>query len=294
VAAVLPDAPRTEITGRIRRVSDRLNAGLPATVPDGWPPVFTTIAPLLLARIAGEGRTIATLIGRRHELDAQMVVRSMLEHLTLVAWLAIQPETPGPEDGPGAEHGTGRPPRSRDEKTKWWAADQCRRDQRHLEDQQKLIGDIDSDVRARIKTVKAEMKNEFGWGELPKLRPMAKEVDAAWGGKLPGWARAGPREPAFPLTVEGLYLTLYTAGNRSTHPSLGQLMGTFLESTPENGRQARLVAEPLTDRVSPLVSISAYLLLYACGIAEHLYGGAVLDDALRDSTGSTSSAAPGS
>lgn len=273
---VLPDAPRTEITRRIRRVSDRLSAGLPATVPGGWPPGFSTIAPLLLARIAGEGRTIATLIGRGHELDAQMVVRSMLEHVTLVAWLAIQPATPGPEDA------ADRQPRTPEEKTRWWVADQCRRDQRDLEDYQKLIRDLDADVRANIKAVKTEMRDELGWGELPRLRPMAKDVDAAWGGKLSGWARAEPREAAFPFTVQGLYLTLYSAGNRSTHPSLGQLMHTFLERTPEDAPQARVMAEPLIDRVSPIVSISAFLLLYACGIAEHLYGGPVLDDALRD------------
>jgi len=278
VSAMLLDAPRTEITRRIRCVADHLAGSLPTTVPGEFPLGFATVAPLLLARIAGQGRTTATLIGRRHELDAQMLMRSMLEHLTLVAWLAIEPE-PTTE---GQVKVAARSARTPEEKTKWWVADQYRRDERHLQAQHRLIAELEADVRADIKIVKKEMHEELGWGEPPKLEVMTEEVDAAWGGRLPGWARAGPREASFPSTVQGFYVTLYAAGSRSTHPGLGHLMATFLERNPADGARARLVAEPVNDRVSPLVSIVAYLLLYAAAIAEHLYGGTVLDDALRD------------
>ena len=273
---MLPDAPRAEIADRIRRVAARLGASLPTTVPDEWPPGFSTIAPVLLARIAGQGRTTATLIGRRHELDAQMVMRSMLEHLTLVAWLAIEPAATA--SGDAASH------RTRDQKTRWWVADQGRQDQRHQEQWHLLIRELDDDAWAEIKRFKDEMQEEVAWGLPPKVEPMAKEVDAAWGGRLAGWASVQPREPAMLFTVQGMYRTLYTAGSRSTHPGVGQLMRTFLERDAELGaeRRVRLVAEPVVDRVAPIVSIVAYLMLYAAAVAEHLYGGAVLDDSLRE------------
>src|SRR4051794_35233470 len=88
---MLPDASRAEIVDRTRLVADVLERALPRTVWNEVPHRFNTIAPLLLARIAGQGRTVATLLEQGHELDARMVMRSAFEHLTLVAWLAIDP-----------------------------------------------------------------------------------------------------------------------------------------------------------------------------------------------------------
>src|SRR4051794_6205473 len=128
---MLPEDPRTEIVDKTRRVADLLDASLPEVVSTEWPPPFDTIARLLLRRVAGQGRSLATLIAAGHEVDARMIMRSALEHLTLVAWLSIDPNDL-PESVAGARKWKAK---SRAANTLWWVADQFRRDQRRAEHQ---------------------------------------------------------------------------------------------------------------------------------------------------------------
>lgn len=272
------NAPRDDVVRRIRALADLIERELPETVWNEVPHRWSTVSVLLLARIAGQGRTVATMLEAGHELDARMVMRSTFEHLTLLAWMAIDPSKLPSE----ATTVRGWRARNPQDNALWWVADQTRRHQRRREKQHVLIGDmLDDEVKKSIRVAKKLLEEPRSWGELPSVEQMATEVDECWGGRLPGWARAEPREPAFPFTVRGLYWMLHTAGSSSTHPGLGVLLGTFIEEVPEDAHVGRVTPERKGEKVDPFGSITAYLLLYAVGIAQHVRGGPDVDEALH-------------
>jgi hypothetical protein len=100
----------------------RAEGGVPSIVPNVPVFGFDTVTALLVGRVASQGRSFATLLERGHELDARMMMRSALEHLTLLAWLAIDPL-----ELPVAVQSSRRwRARNRDENVQWWLADQIR------------------------------------------------------------------------------------------------------------------------------------------------------------------------
>jgi hypothetical protein len=107
---------------------------------------------------------------------------------------------------------------------------------------------------------------------------MAPEADARWGGGIDGWPNVEPGVPAYTITLRGFYRLLFQAGNAATHPHLGVLVATY---TAGDDQGVALMPEAAGDEVDPYVSITAYLLLYALGVADHALGWNSLDEALQ-------------
>jgi hypothetical protein len=170
-----------------RGLADLIHGSLPrrVTADDVFLPWETTAA-TLLARIARQGETIAFLIEAGHELDAEMVVRSQLDHEILFAWLAITPQD------------TSRPWKARDpdQNTLWWMVSQYQRDKALTEDQELNVGGIlDQQLRDALRAMKKRVNALPARGEFPAVRELAEEVDAHWGLRIDGFSSAPPRTP---------------------------------------------------------------------------------------------------
>ena len=271
-----PDAPRDTFVTRMRALADLIERDLPESVASGLQCRWETVSVLLRARIAGLGRSVATLLDAHCELDARMVMRSMLDHLILLAWLSIDTSELPSDDNGDAKWRARDPARN----TLWWCADQLRRDQSEVGKQHALFGILNKEARAGLRAQKDLLKEPLGWGDFPLVEEMANEVDAWWGG-VPGWSRAEPGEPGFVNSVRGFYWTLYKIGNGSTHPQLTALISTFLVETDGAQGTARLVLDKSGPTVDPFAGIAVFLLLYAVSVADRACGTNGLDDALR-------------
>jgi hypothetical protein len=271
-----PDAPREEFVRRIRALSDLIERELPATVSSQIPCNWSVVSALLRARIATQGRSLATLLEARCELDARMVMRSMLDHLTLLAWLAIDPsELHGDEAGDKKWQA-----RNPERNTRWWIADQFRREKADRGKQHALFGILDQPARAALRKQKILLKDALGWGEFPSVEDMANEVDAWWW-RFEGWSRAQPGDPSFVNTIRGFYWTLYKVGNASTHPDLGVMVNTFLERVENDRSLARVQPERAVSTVDPFAGMAVFLLLHTMSVSENVCKTQGLDDALR-------------
>ena len=236
---------------------------------------FASIASLLLTRLASQARAIAVLMDNGIDLETRTIVRSLLEHLVLLAWLAID----GVQGGQGTVLADLR---SSEERTRWWVADQFRRQQRLLDEQVPAFPPfLDAATRAGLRDAKKLLKTERAWGELPRIQDMARAADACWGGNVTGWPAAIAGQPAFGLTLYGFHLTLFQAGNASTHPNLDAAFGAF--TTPKNADDANVMLTPARAGrpLSVATALTPYVLLYAFGIAERRLAWTSMDDALR-------------
>lgn len=266
-----PDALRPDVASRLRRLADLIEADLPANLDIRVPYSWAAITTLLMARLAGLARTSATLIEAGHDLDGQMVMRSMFEHGLLLAWLSIDPDDE--VEGPAG--------RGREARTRWWSADQLRREQGLYGKHQVQLGSLSAPIpREQIKKVKQVFKDELGWGELPRLQAMAEETDSYWAPRLAGWPNAEPGDQDYPLTQRGFYLILHQLGNWSVHPSLQALTARFVTDQEGTGI-GELHPEAAEDGADAVLAITAYLLLYAISVMRETAGWPDLDEALR-------------
>ena len=268
-----PDAARSEIVERLQAVSALIERQLPKQVPAGtFLLPWETVAPTLLARVAGQGRSIATLIEAGHEIDAVIVMRSMLEHVTLFAWLAITPNDP-------SRQWKARDP---ERNTEWWMVDQANREKRLTERRQQWLGLIDENLRESIRRGKAILESiDTPTTAFPRVEEMAAEIDARWGGKLSGWPDAEPQTLEFVSTARGNYWTLYTHGSSSTHPNYGTIR-QFLRPLPYfDGERATVTPEATSGQVDVFASIAAFLLGAATSIADEVLGWDIHDEATR-------------
>lgn len=269
-----PDASREEVAHALRSLADLIEKWLPrrADARDVFLPWETTAA-TLLGRIGGQGRTIALLVEGRHELDAEMVMRSLLEHTTLFAWLAITPE----------DESRDWKARDPDYNTLWWMVDQYKHEKWVTERQEQWLGNvIDDQMAAAIRTMEARVNALPPMDDFPKVRARAIEVDAHWAHRVDGWYIAGPGEPGFALTMHGQYWTLYTRGSASVHPDWGATR-RFLKPPSQSGYQRHYVQaeEAPTEQVGIFVSIAAYLMADAIAVADEMLGWRAYGSALR-------------
>lgn len=274
--AVLPDTPRDEVVTLAREMATLIERALPGTINVDWPLGFADIAALIMTRIAGQTRSVAMLLERGLEIDARMIMRAALEHVTLLAWLAIDRDELDPPRQAAREWTARRP----EENARWWAADQVRRDQRLNEGLHVVFGTLGAEQRAAIRMARGMFKTELSWGPVPPIETMASEADACWGGTIPGWPNVSRGEPGYSLTLHGFYWILYQAGSTSAHPHLGALLAIFTAPQPPS-TAALLNPERPAEKVDVIGSITVYLALYAIGVVDHRLGWSSLDDGLR-------------
>jgi hypothetical protein len=272
VTGLRPGSPRDEIAATLRGLAALIRDHLPRRVEarDAFLPWETTAA-TLLARIARQSETLALLIERGHDLDAEMVMRSLLEHTTLFAWLAITPDD------------TSRTWRARtpEENTLWWMVDQYKREKKLIQDQEQWIGGVlDDDTRSALRAMKRRLKKIPSRGAFPRVDELAEEVDAHWARRLMGWMDAKPRTPGFAVTFRGHYWTLYTQGSSSVHPDYGAIR-RFVKPPPRSGYQRHYIStESNGADVAVHVSISAYLIGDAIAVADAVLDWTAYDRAL--------------
>lgn len=233
---------------------------------------WDTTAATLLARIAEQGNTIAVLVEGRHELDAEMVMRSLLEHTTLFAWLAITPD----------DNSRDWKARDPEQNTLWWMIDQYEREKKLTEDQETWLGGVlDEPMRQALRTMKKRVNALPSRGEFPSVRMQAAEVDGHWAPRLDGWYRSEPKTPGFAITFRGHYWTLYTRGSTSVHPDWGAIR-RFLRPPSRSGYQRHyLEPEETGEDVGVFAKIAPYLMADAIAVADAALGWQAYDDALR-------------
>ncbi len=274
---LLPDAPRPDLVERLRELAGIVDEALPTHVAVGIPYDFSAVAALLLARLASSSRSVADLLNAGRDLDAGMLMRGALEHVTLLAWLAIDPAELEPEPC-AARDWLARGP---DDNTRWWVANQFDKDIRRA---RRIASGFPARHNERehqdtLSYVRETFAVELGWGRLPNIDAMAAEADGCWGGRLAGWPDAEPGEPGYDSTLRGFNQILYEIGNTSAHPHLGVLTSTFTDE-PTAGRTAPLHAEIPSASAQVPVATTAYLMIYGLSVAEHALGWSCIDQAL--------------
>lgn len=273
----MPDAPRSDLVERLGALAALVEDALPSHVAVGLSSNFESVATLLLARLAGLCRSVAELVEAGRDLDAGMLMRGALEHVTLLAWLAIEPDGL-PSDARAARDWSAR---GREDSARWWMAHQFRGD---VERAGRLAQGFPKyhDERAHQEawnSVRATFAAELAWGRLPRLTDMAAEADAVWGGHLAGWPASDPGKPGYDATLRGFNQLLQQLGNTSAHPHLGALTDAFTDA-PNAGDTAPLHVEQPSASAAVPVATTAYLMLYAISVAQHALGWSCVDDAL--------------
>ena len=123
---VRPDSSRSEIAADLNALASLIRGHLPRRVDANTLMLnWETMSALLLARIARQSESIGLLIRHGPDSDATAVARSLLEHLTLFAWLVIEPD----------DESRAWRARNPADNTLWWMASQIRREKNNLEEQ---------------------------------------------------------------------------------------------------------------------------------------------------------------
>jgi hypothetical protein len=170
----MPDAPRSDVVARLGELAAIVEGALPSHVAVGLSLDFESVAALLLTRLAGLCRSVAELVDAGRDLDAGMLMRGALEHVTLLAWLAIDPEELAPEARAARDWSA----RGRKDNTRWWMAHQFHND---VKRSGRLAQGFPKhhDDRAHqdtLKLVRTTFAAELAWGKLPRLDQMAAEA----------------------------------------------------------------------------------------------------------------------
>lgn len=269
-----PDEPREGIAARYVALADLIESALPRHVESTLLPDREQVLGLLLARIADQARSQATLMVARHDLEGQMVTRSIYDHAALFAWLAtdrpfLNPRGRGPEDGDG--------------RVRWWLADQLRREEHFISHADSRFGGFLNDAtRAALRSYKRTFKDELTWGGTPSLEEMVLDVDAHWASRLPGWREATMGTQAFAGTFAGMYSAVYKSGNHSIHPTLGLLLPAFRHPLVYFGGAKSKIGPPKRGgRANLMAATGAFILLHAVAVAEAVNGAPTLDAGLK-------------
>lgn len=276
-STLLPDAPRSDLVERLRELARIVDQSLPTHVTVGVPYEFPSVAALLLSRLAGSAHSVAELVEAGRDLDAGMLMRGALEHVTLLAWLAIDPTELEPELRVAREWSARGP----DDNTRWWVASEFDRDIRRA---RRVASGFPARHNERehqdaLSYMRRTFAVELDWGKLPRVDAMAAEADACWGGQLAGWPDAEPGQPGYDSTLRGFNQILHEVGNTSAHPHLGALTSAFTDE-PNAGRTAPLHAEIPSVSAQVPVATTAYLMIYAISVAGHALGWSAVDEAL--------------
>lgn len=271
------DTPPAEVARRTRKLAAHIEEALPAELPEQDHPDWGWVAPLLLRRIATQLRTLAVLLDARVGLDALMLVRSLLEHATLFAWLATTPDDGGVDSlavDPEAN-------------TRWWIAEQYHQEIEDRRKQELFVGPIldTKEEQARYdagRSLAAKFKRQYRQHAFPKTQELAAEADRFWGPRLEGWREPQPAPARHnALTLEGWYWTLYKIGNGSAHPRMSALTGAFAPAPDDDDAASRPLRDQNVDLRDAMYAMAPYIAGYAVQIAHEVLGWPDHDRALK-------------
>lgn len=196
------------------------------------------VGTLLLVRMAQVARAIATLARAGHPTEAFVLVRSLYEHMVVLAWVCVSPE---------------------ERAGLWIGASHKRGLTLYREAQRYGLGAL-SDAQV------ASMKESAT--SLPPVQAMAHGVDAFWPDHIPGfrsWISGTHQDNV--LTVAGLYTAVYRSASALAHGEGGGIQGIVAED--EQGRPLITLG---TDPVERLVPLAVPLFAMGLQVYEYRFG----------------------
>jgi hypothetical protein len=192
------DEPIEESRAHAQALLALLRREIPRTAATPW----EAYAAMLLARSAGALLSVARLDPGTRTLDASVLLRVLLDHVTHFAWVAIDP----------------------DEHIRRWRASDAGRDVReHRAWEPYGLELLDSDALARTQRLANSAKRP------PDLAQRAAEADDFWRSRVPGFAPE--HHPSSVSSFRALYRTVFTIGSAATHPSITQA-NYFMKDAP--------------------------------------------------------------
>lgn len=196
------------------------------------------VCTLLLVRMAQVARAIGTLARTGHPTEAFVLVRSLYEHMVVLAWVCVAPE---------------------ERAGRWIGAAHKRGLTLYREAQRYGLGGL-SDAQV------ASMEESAT--SLPPVQAMAHGVDAFWPDHIPGFRSwiSGTHEENV-LTVAGLYTAVYRSASALAHGEGGGIQGIVAED-----EQGRPIITLGTDPVARLVSFAVPLFVMGLQVYEYRFG----------------------
>jgi hypothetical protein len=146
-----------------------------------------------LLRLADSLESLMILLPRRKDLDAAIVLRSMLEQMIRLCWVLIEPST-------------------RMDKWDGYTAIEHLKQHRQLMRYGIAVFESESDMDAAEDARRGDVT-------MPGMEQMARSVDDYWSGKVDGLYPVG-----HPLSFDGLYQIVYRKSSGSVHGSLDALL----------------------------------------------------------------------
>lgn len=232
----LDDITPDEVDFALTRLAQLVEGELPASFEAGEGQA-RYVATLLLVRMAQVARAIGTLVRAGHPTEAFVLLRSLYEHMVVLAWVCVSPE---------------------ERAARWIGAAHKRGLTLFHESQRYGLGALSDEQVASL---------EESAASIPKVQPMAHEVDGFWPEHIPGFRAwiSGVHEDNV-LTVAGLYTVIYRNASALAHGEGGGIQGITAED--ERGRPVIMLG---TDPVADLVGLAVPLFVMGLQVYEYRF-----------------------
>jgi hypothetical protein len=209
----------------VDEIGSLVSERLPLQLDKGemWP----VVAAGFLARANGVLASLTALAEERRTADAQILLRVLLEHVTVFCWLGIDPE-PNVEEWQEWEH-------------------------------HRLISLHRDAEKFGVDVLSGNELEEFGQRKAPRsMAELTLAVDEHWSARSPAF-RGHPEDGSRNiLTFRGFYTTVYRRGSRLVHPAVLGIERHMTE--PLAGRVTVRVGQT-EDTVTPGISALAIPLM---------------------------------
>lgn len=194
------------------------------------------VGTLLLVRMQ-IARAIGTLVTAGHSSEAFVLVRSLYEHMVVLAWVCVSPE----------------------ERAGLWIGASHQRGLTLYREAQRY-------GLAALSDAQVASMSESGT-RLPPVQAMAHGVDDFWPDHIPGfrsWIEGVHQDNV--LTVAGLYTAVYRSASALAHGEGGGIRGIIAED-----EQGRPIITLGTDPVAHLVSLAVPLFVMGLQVYEYRF-----------------------
>ena len=225
-----------EVDAALSRLAQLVEDELPASFEAGEGQA-RYVGTLLLVRMAQIARAVGTLAVVGHGSEAFVLLRSLYEHMVVLAWVCVSPE----------------------ERAGLWIGAAHKRGLTLFRESQRYgLGALSDEQVASL---------EESAATLPPVQAMAHGVDAFWPDHIPEFRSWMPGlDEDNVLTVAGLYTVIYRSASALAHGEGGGIQGITAED--EGGRPMIVLG---TDPVADLVGLAVPLFVMGLQIYEYRF-----------------------